>query len=315
VKDAKTVLALLHERVTYDRLAGALYRKGGPGVPAGQRLGSPDSHGRRQATFAGTRYGVDWLIWLLETGSFPTECLSHQNRDNGDDRFSNLIEGKREPCKKGRAAAFLAKAKQRFPDSGHDLSQVVYLNTWTRVRISCPTHGAFERKPEGYLGSTHGCPTCCIEHQNASVRKTDEQRRETERRYRKANRALYSAAALRYYHRNVRTNADFTVALACRNLIARVLYDTKRRRNGRTEALLGYSFAEFKAHIEDQFEPWMSWANHGEWHVDHIFPVSRFIRMGVIDVKVINALSNLRPLSKQANMAKRDKVIGTSVAS
>lgn len=33
---------------------------------------------------------------------------------------------------------------------------------------------------------------------------------------------------------------------------------------------------EFKNHIENLFLEGMSWDNHGEWHIDHIIPVSRF---------------------------------------
>lgn len=38
----------------------------------------------------------------------------------------------------------------------------------------------------------------------------------------------------------------------------------------------------------------MSWENHGEWHVDHIKPVSSFDTTE--HPSVVNALSNLRPI-------------------
>jgi Protein of unknown function (DUF723) len=300
---------LLRERLIYDRATGALYRNPAPGLPAGQRLGCPNSGGKRQATFAGKRYQVDALIWLLETGAQPISGLSHKNGDNADDRFENLTEERRRPVMTGLVDAFIAKAKARFPEAGHDFSLVRYVNTATRVRIVCPKHGAFDRTPESYLTSSCGCPRCGVERHAASVTKSEEERRQTARRYREANRALYNGAARKYYLKNIHANPSFTVALACRNLLARVLHDTKRQQSNRTAAMLGYTFVEFKAHIERQFEPWMSWANHGEWHVDHIYPVSRFIRDGVTDVKVINALSNLRPLAKGANLSKKDRLV------
>lgn len=310
--DAAELARLLRERVTYDAKAGALYRKSGfAGLPAGQRLGSPDTSGKRQTTFAGKRYRVDALIWLLETGSLPDGPLGHKTRDNLDDRFWNLRLGKNpSPGLSSRAKVFLSRAAARFPEAQHDLSAVKYVDHDTAVQIACPKHGTFKRKPSKYLASTHGCQRCCTAHHVASVTKTEEQRKETERQYRKANRALYSASSARYHRKNIRTNPGYAVAMACRNLLARVLHDTKRAKANRTAAMLGYSFMEFKAHIEQQFEPWMSWANHGEWHVDHIYPVSRFIRDGVTDVKVINALTNLRPLAKQANLVKKDRLVG-----
>ena len=43
-----------------------------------------------------------------------------------------------------------------------------------------------------------------------------------------------------------------------------------------TFKLLGYSVVELKEHIESQFTDGMSWDNIGEWHIDHIRPLSSF---------------------------------------
>jgi len=40
----------------------------------------------------------------------------------------------------------------------------------------------------------------------------------------------------------------------------------------------------------------MSWENHGEWHIDHIKPVSSFDKD--TPMNIVNALSNLQPLWK-----------------
>lgn len=70
--------------------------------------------------------------------------------------------------------------------------------------------------------------------------------------------------------------------------------------------LVGYSAADLRAHLEAQFEPWMAWANYGtEWHIDHIRPISSFSLPS--EVRACWALSNLRPLSAAANLAKRNK--------
>ena len=34
--------------------------------------------------------------------------------------------------------------------------------------------------------------------------------------------------------------------------------------------------SQLKEHIEKQFVDGMSWDNWGEWHIDHIKPVSKF---------------------------------------
>lgn len=69
-------------------------------------------------------------------------------------------------------------------------------------------------------------------------------------------------------------------------------------------AALGYSREEFKARIESQFLPGMSWENHGEWHIDHIRPVAMFVREGITDTCLIHSLDNLQPLWARDNQRK-----------
>lgn len=80
-------------------------------------------------------------------------------------------------------------------------------------------------------------------------------------------------------------------------------------RGGREEAEIvnGYTVKQLKSHIESQFKDGMSWENRSEWHVDHIKPVSLFIKEGVTDPAVINALSNLQPLWATENQSKSSK--------
>ena len=70
---------------------------------------------------------------------------------------------------------------------------------------------------------------------------------------------------------------------------------------------LGYLSGDLKSHIEGMFLEGMSWGNHGEWHVDHIKSVSKFISDGIYDPCKINALSNLQPLWAKDNLSKASK--------
>lgn len=76
-----------------------------------------------------------------------------------------------------------------------------------------------------------------------------------------------------------------------------------------TEALLGYSIAELRAHLERQFLKGMSWENMGEWHIDHIVPLASFTITGADDPELRRAwsLPNLRPLWAADNIRKHAK--------
>lgn len=81
---------------------------------------------------------------------------------------------------------------------------------------------------------------------------------------------------------------------ACRSLLNNSLRRLGQTKEGKTVDLLGYSALELKQHIESLFTEGMSWSNYGEWHIDHIKPVSSFEKD--THPNIVNDLSNLRPL-------------------
>ena len=76
-----------------------------------------------------------------------------------------------------------------------------------------------------------------------------------------------------------------------------------------TERLIGYPVSELRTHLERQFTKGMSWGNMGEWHIDHIIPISSFAITGPDDPELRRAwsLPNLRPLWAAENLAKHDR--------
>jgi hypothetical protein len=66
---------------------------------------------------------------------------------------------------------------------------------------------------------------------------------------------------------------------------------------------------ELKTHLGRQFLRGMGWHNMGQWHIDHIIPLSSFTITGPDDPELRRAwaLTNLRPLWAVDNLTKRDK--------
>lgn len=85
------------------------------------------------------------------------------------------------------------------------------------------------------------------------------------------------------------------------------LTKNKRKSLNKVEGLLGYTSEEFKVHIESLWEDGMSWESRSDWHIDHIKPLSLFIKEGITDIAIINSLSNLRPLWAKDNLSKGKK--------
>lgn len=81
-------------------------------------------------------------------------------------------------------------------------------------------------------------------------------------------------------------------------------------KNGRSwEALAGYTVADLMRHLERQFLPGMTWGNRGDWHIDHIVPLSSFDFTSPDDpeFRAAWALTNLRPLWAKDNIRKSAK--------
>ncbi|WP_152547270.1 hypothetical protein [Delftia sp. RIT313] len=83
------------------------------------------------------------------------------------------------------------------------------------------------------------------------------------------------------------------------------------RKSRKTFDLLGYTIDDLKHHLELQFTHGMSWDNFGDWHIDHIIPLSSFCIESELDPELKAAwdLSNLRPLWAKENLAKSSKIL------
>lgn len=72
---------------------------------------------------------------------------------------------------------------------------------------------------------------------------------------------------------------------------------------------LNYTVDQFMQRIEFNFKDGMSWENYGEWEIDHTKPVKRFYDQGKMNINLVNALCNIKPLWKSENRRKSDKFI------
>ncbi|MDQ8050710.1 hypothetical protein [Luteibacter sp.] len=75
-------------------------------------------------------------------------------------------------------------------------------------------------------------------------------------------------------------------------------------------SMVDYTVEELRAHLERQFLRGMGWHNAGEWHIDHIIPVSSFNYTSPDDLEFKRcwALANLRPLWGRDNIRKSNRV-------
>jgi hypothetical protein len=109
----------------------------------------------------------------------------------------------------------------------------------------------------------------------------------------------------------------FNLSCNIRSLIRSSFKNKGFKKNSKTAEILSCSFEEFKIYINNQFEDWMNWNNHGvytgerkqSWQLDHIIPISS--AKTIEDVIRLNHYSNYQPLDSYINlMIKKNKMQG-----
>ncbi|MCK9417168.1 hypothetical protein M0Q97_10980 [Candidatus Dojkabacteria bacterium] len=111
--------------------------------------------------------------------------------------------------------------------------------------------------------------------------------KEWQSNYRKKNKSKIYLSKLEYNKKNPHI-------IAWRNILKNTLKRIGKIKEDRTNKMLGYSALELKEYIEKLFTPEMTWDNYGEWHIDHIKPVSSFNKD--TNVSIVCSLDNLQPL-------------------
>lgn len=79
----------------------------------------------------------------------------------------------------------------------------------------------------------------------------------------------------------------------------------KYHKQSKTVELLGCTISELRDHLERQFQPGMTFENHGEWHIDHRIPLSSATSQ--TEIEKLCHYTNLQPLWAADNRAKGKK--------
>lgn len=117
--------------------------------------------------------------------------------------------------------------------------------------------------------------------------------------YAKNNREKINKYIKRKYHSDPQFRLSHSISSRMRRSI-------KSKDGCHWEDLVGYTLIDLKLHIEKQFKPGMSWENYGEWHIDHIKPITFFAfdSYNNPDFKKCWSLDNLQPLWAEENWEK-----------
>ena len=89
-----------------------------------------------------------------------------------------------------------------------------------------------------------------------------------------------------------------------RSRILAAIKHAKTKKADKSVKLLGCGLDEARLHISKQFQPGMSWENHGAWHIDHIKPIALFDLSNSAEQLECFNYRNLQPLWAKDNLSK-----------
>lgn len=78
------------------------------------------------------------------------------------------------------------------------------------------------------------------------------------------------------------------------------------KKNSKTEKILGCTIEQFRHYIQSKFKKGMSFENYGDWHLDHIIPLSS--AKTEEEIILLNHYTNFQPLFAKENIKKFNKI-------
>lgn len=125
------------------------------------------------------------------------------------------------------------------------------------------------------------------------------------KQYREANKNYFKNYNYNYKKNRKKEDIDFRIICNLRSRLSNIV---KRKSNSLSvKKLLGCNFKTLKSHLENKFTEGMNWDNYGEWHLDHIIPISS--GSSEEDYKKLCHYTNLQPLWAVDNIRKKDNIL------
>jgi hypothetical protein len=106
-----------------------------------------------------------------------------------------------------------------------------------------------------------------------------------------------------YQKRRKKTDILFRLICFMRDSVNRYL----KNKSKKTYDIIGCSPEFLKEHLEKQFKEGMTWENRGEWHIDHIIPLST--AKNEEELYKLCHYTNLQPLWAEENLKKSNKIV------
>jgi len=178
-------------------------------------------------------------------------------------------------------------------------------------------------KKKGCLfGVNSYCKKCQLEiKQNLRKNNPEKYKEQTKKYYEKTkdtqkekkkiwilnNREKYNS----YWTNRKKEDIEFKLITDMRSRLSTYLSKKGLSKKTKTFEIVGCSPLQLREHLEKQFVIGMTWNNRGEWHIDHIIPLSS--AKTEEELYKLFHYTNLQPLWAIENIKKSNKILSNNI--
>lgn len=176
------------------------------------------------------------------------------------------------------------------------------MKTCTKCQLLKP-FSDFGKKISYVDGLQYWCKVCIKDYKKCYYINNLDKSKKERLEWRKKNHHSVSAYTRAYYSRRYQQDPIFRIIKNQRNRLKEII--TNKPTSFTKSIGCGSNF--LKSYLESKFQPGMTWKNYGQWHIDHIRPLSSFNLLDKEQFKQACHYTNLQPLWAKENRIKSNK--------
>ena len=134
-------------------------------------------------------------------------------------------------------------------------------------------------------------------------------RRDSRKAHYNRNKKEVNKKHSEYLKNRYKNNVKHRITVSIRRRISHQLKISSYKKQEKSIDYLGCSVSFYKQYLEDKFQDNMSWDNYGEWHIDHIMPLS--LANSHEELKQLFYYKNTQPLWAKDNLSKGSKILSS----
>jgi hypothetical protein len=176
----------------------------------------------------------------------------------------------------------------------------------------------FRKSSKSKLGIQSECKSCAklryelnreenLLKKKLYYQKNKQKKSEYDKIYREKNRLKKNQYIKEYRKKRRKYDLTYRLIESIRARMGVFYKDKNIIKKNNTFIIVGLTPEELKNYLTEKFTEGMSWDNYGEWHIDHIIPLSS----GKTEEEILKLCyyTNLQPLWAKQNLKKSNKII------